>query len=280
MILFIVVAGFPPFQQPMSNDWWFNKLSSQKHLFWSAHSRLAYFSDQFQDLINKMLCIDPEKRITLDAVRRHPWFTGLTLTPGALHAEMMRRHSQVNAEKQRERLEKERHRAQDRSLGEDACRSGGDTLVYSEPVLAVDPNSDDLPPSAPGWMLFELPQIQATPVKSSLDRFQSLHLSSEAPSASSQAPAMESEQLGLTHFAVDLSESAARSQLESALRSLQGSIIERQDWKLQASFASRGVELTASVCRCGQSVEVVVKRLSGDASVFRHIYAALMSQLA
>jgi serine/threonine protein kinase len=31
VVLFITLAGFPPFQRPALNDWWFNQLASKKH---------------------------------------------------------------------------------------------------------------------------------------------------------------------------------------------------------------------------------------------------------
>ena len=46
VILFIMLAGFPPFQRPAADDWWFDKLVKNKHaLFWQAHCRSACFSD-------------------------------------------------------------------------------------------------------------------------------------------------------------------------------------------------------------------------------------------
>jgi serine/threonine protein kinase len=37
VILFIMLAGFPPFQKPNVTDWWFQKLATNKHhLFWQV----------------------------------------------------------------------------------------------------------------------------------------------------------------------------------------------------------------------------------------------------
>jgi len=102
VVLFIMLAGFPPFQKPSDEDWWFNKLHNNKHaLFWQAHSRSAYFSDSVKDLINKILATDPAKRITLSAIKSHEWYSGDTISPSDLHAEMSRRKARVDEERRR-----------------------------------------------------------------------------------------------------------------------------------------------------------------------------------
>ena len=58
-----------------------HRLSTQQHsLFWEAHCRTAFFSQPAKDLLNKMLEPDPEKRITLEGILAHPWYTGAVLT--------------------------------------------------------------------------------------------------------------------------------------------------------------------------------------------------------
>jgi hypothetical protein len=107
VILFIMLAGFPPFQRPDESDWWFQKLATGKHgLFWQAHSRSAYFSEPTKDFINKVLEPDPQRRITLEAMKKHPWFNGRTIADAALQSEFRRRKATVAEEKARLRSEK------------------------------------------------------------------------------------------------------------------------------------------------------------------------------
>jgi len=102
VVLFIMLAGFPPFQKPSDDDWWFNKLNHNKHaLFWQAHSRSACFSDSVKDLINKILSTDPAKRITLSAIKRHEWYSGDIISSTDLHEEMSRRKVRVDEERRR-----------------------------------------------------------------------------------------------------------------------------------------------------------------------------------
>jgi serine/threonine protein kinase len=107
VILFIMFAGFPPFQSPKTTDWWFHKLKNNRHdLFWRAHCRTVYFSDGFKDLINKILCPDPNMRISLDDIQKHDWYNGDVMNDQALFAEMQNRKTQVNEKKARERMTK------------------------------------------------------------------------------------------------------------------------------------------------------------------------------
>lgn len=40
VVLFIMLAGNPPFQMAVSTDWWFRAVSSGRHdRFWAAHLR-------------------------------------------------------------------------------------------------------------------------------------------------------------------------------------------------------------------------------------------------
>lgn len=47
--------------------------------FWKAHTKskgiASYYSDEFKDMITSMLMLDPNKRLTMDQVMDHPWYT-------------------------------------------------------------------------------------------------------------------------------------------------------------------------------------------------------------
>lgn len=108
VIVFIMLAGFPPFQKPNETDWWFDKLAKGKHaLFWQAHCRSARFSDSFKDFINKLLLPDPSKRMRMEDIKRHPWYLGETIIPNVLSAEFQRRKQTVDYEKAKQKLHKD-----------------------------------------------------------------------------------------------------------------------------------------------------------------------------
>ena len=60
--------------------------------FWTAHARSKkpdYYSDNFKDLLTKMLRPDPEMRPSAEAIFKHPWFNQDDIaTPEVVHEEM------------------------------------------------------------------------------------------------------------------------------------------------------------------------------------------------
>jgi serine/threonine protein kinase len=67
VILFVMLAGYLPFDDPQLNVL-FQKIER------GDYRMSKVFSDGAKDLIGKMLTVDPKKRITLDEVMKHPWF--------------------------------------------------------------------------------------------------------------------------------------------------------------------------------------------------------------
>lgn len=107
VILFIMLSGFPPFQEISSNDWWFDKLSKGKaRLFWKAHARNATYSPTAMDLIQRMLEPNPAKRITLEEILVHPWMGETCPAPEDLPVVMEKRKQEVVSHKARAAMEK------------------------------------------------------------------------------------------------------------------------------------------------------------------------------
>jgi len=81
VILFICIAGFPPFQEAKMSDWWFDKIIKKKYeLFWKAHERVLKFTDDAKDILLGMLAAAPGDRYTWKKLRNHKWTQGETLT--------------------------------------------------------------------------------------------------------------------------------------------------------------------------------------------------------
>jgi len=79
VVLFVMYAGAPPFKQVKTSDWWFQKLATGRYdQFWAAHERGTQFSSALKRLLEGMLCVDPNKRITLEGIKRSVWFNKKT----------------------------------------------------------------------------------------------------------------------------------------------------------------------------------------------------------
>jgi len=102
IILFTTYAGFPPFQNAVDTDWWWEKLlkgwglfesakttedkkekatmeqkSKEKfELFWKAHERSRQFSDDLKELCVNILHPNPKMRYDIPDVRKHQWYRG------------------------------------------------------------------------------------------------------------------------------------------------------------------------------------------------------------
>lgn len=106
VIAFLMYAGFPPYMQPKRTDWWFDKLYvGNYNKFWMAHEQQMKFAPAFKDLINRMLCKDHTKRITIEGIKAHAWYKGETLSQKELVAELQRRKPRVDEGKRMEMLE-------------------------------------------------------------------------------------------------------------------------------------------------------------------------------
>lgn len=112
VILFITLAGFPPFQMAASSDWWYNRiLNKQYPLFWEAHLRSATFSKEAMAFMNRMFVADPAERASFADLLEDPWMKAETMSADALKADLTRRKAAVQAEKRREKEAEERKRA-------------------------------------------------------------------------------------------------------------------------------------------------------------------------
>lgn len=100
VILFIMLAGFPPMDVAGGDDWWYKRLAEGNHrMFWMAHERSASFSREAKDLLQAMLAVDPSRRIRIEDALKHPFCGGATVDGAALRTEMYARRRRICAEK-------------------------------------------------------------------------------------------------------------------------------------------------------------------------------------
>jgi serine/threonine protein kinase len=68
ILLFAIVGGYLPFDDE-------NVQRLLQKLVYTEVRYPSFFTPQLTDLLQKMLCKDPERRITLEMIRNHPWFS-------------------------------------------------------------------------------------------------------------------------------------------------------------------------------------------------------------
>ena len=75
VILFLLLTGYPPFQTASIEDRWYGNIARGKvKKFWKQH-RGCGLKPYAIDLVTRMLAFDPNQRITLNDIKKHPWFT-------------------------------------------------------------------------------------------------------------------------------------------------------------------------------------------------------------
>lgn len=80
VVLFIMLAGYPPFERAHKSDRWFRPLAKgDNEAFWRGHQGCPV-PKEARSLLTGMLCYKPNRRITIDEIKEHPWWTGATVT--------------------------------------------------------------------------------------------------------------------------------------------------------------------------------------------------------
>lgn len=70
VVLFIMLAAFPPFQTATQQDWWYRSIAAERYdSFWDAHARHAEFSEEAKHLLSQIFKSDPKMRITIADIK-------------------------------------------------------------------------------------------------------------------------------------------------------------------------------------------------------------------
>lgn len=117
VILFILLAGYPPLQTAEIGDWWFERLLEGRYnKFWQAHERgPVRFSKSCKDLIINMLEPNPAERYSIFDVLESDWMKGEMFDKPAYRAHMKNLKSNVD-----KRLQELRNKAMTRNTEIDA----------------------------------------------------------------------------------------------------------------------------------------------------------------
>lgn len=141
VLLFIMIAGNPPFTAASTSDWHFKAIKSGRYdRFWWAHMRTCPdFPPLAQDLLNGMFRVNPQHRPTFEQVAKHPWLDGEVWSHTQLEAELtMRKHiiEKTKAAQQANLLRRKRSEANGIALADPFTRR-----VVRSPILETASNA-------------------------------------------------------------------------------------------------------------------------------------------
>eukprot|EP01084_Bolivina_argentea_P002212 4089_1 len=93
VLLFILLAGYPPFEEATKHDRWYKQIIDHKFdKFWKYHRNVA-FSDAAKDLLVQLLAFDAKLRINITDIKKHEWFQGPSLERFALRNAIQQRYN-------------------------------------------------------------------------------------------------------------------------------------------------------------------------------------------
>ena len=104
VVLFILITGYPPFEQAHYSDRWFRPLAKGDYnKFWKYHAGCSISNDpKCKDLLEKMLCYDPKQRITISQIKKHPFFNAKYLEGKDLIRALRHRHREMEQKRRRD----------------------------------------------------------------------------------------------------------------------------------------------------------------------------------
>jgi serine/threonine protein kinase len=268
VVLFITLAGFPPYAKPDMSDWWFNKLSKGRlDLFWKAHCRSVYFSEAAKDLINKMLAPNPANRISMEAIAQHPWLKGSLISSDVLFNEFQRRKAVVDNVKERERQQKKALQGEIAEGDGVVVRDGGDVVV--------DPELDDLPPIAPDMagFLAKAPEEDEQEEEDLEDEDEDL-----------EAPTLPDEQVAnvtYSQFTSELSPQDLLYKLKQIITPMARSVnVQKSKFKLDAMVLAGGLtEFQVRVYKTENGSLATFKKTGGNHMPFQALYGRICEKM-
>jgi len=104
VVLFILLTGYPPFEQAHKTDRWFRPLAKGDYnKFWELHAGCQISNDpDAKDLLQRMLVYNPKNRITIAEIKRHKWFNGKFLEGKELVKVLRNRYRQMEQKRRKD----------------------------------------------------------------------------------------------------------------------------------------------------------------------------------
>lgn len=83
VVLFVIAFGHPPFTCAQPSNSMYKLLINESEIYWSIirkNNPCLHISEEFKDLIKRILCKNPQQRLTISEIINHPWINGPTAT--------------------------------------------------------------------------------------------------------------------------------------------------------------------------------------------------------
>jgi len=146
IILFIMFSGNPPFAKAdPRNDPHYKLLCINRHeTFWKAHSRnkdAGFYSDDFKNLMNSMLALDPAVRLSLAEVKEHAWYNGDLVDIDELKNEFAQRKQMVDDELERQRQAKQKQKLM--AQMQQGNQYGSNAFTGVKPMRSLEADMDE-----------------------------------------------------------------------------------------------------------------------------------------
>ncbi|KAJ0410197.1 hypothetical protein P43SY_002529 [Pythium insidiosum] len=281
VVLFIMLAGFPPFQIAQRQDWWFRACAARQYeAFWAAHERSAKFSDGAKSLLTRIFAVNPQERITLQEMKEHPWVKETTISVDEFHAELLARKAQVEDEKRKEREQKLQEQMQQQQHGGKLLSDEFDPFDMESMHRSIGSSFISEPGSEP----FN-DRISIASSTMSDATFMAENSSISKPCTCPSAPLYPKNSVALyTTFQSKKTPMEVQARVEHALTELNARFVAKKDrFKTKVvmnaervSFAVRIYALANAADRC----VVEVRRTSGNCFQFQETYKKLSSALS
>jgi len=107
VVLFILLTGYPPFEQAAKNDKWYLPLTQRdSDKFWMQHKGCGVKPDAME-LITGMLAYHPSERIDIENILKSDFCQGETHTPEELYKVLRKRHKETSSRRKNDRKKME-----------------------------------------------------------------------------------------------------------------------------------------------------------------------------
>jgi len=103
VVLFILLTGYPPFEQAVKSDKWYNPLAVGKpEKFWAQHKGCGV-KVEAREMLTQMLAYHPSERSTIDEILKSDFAQGPTHTAEQLYSVLRRRHRETSKRRKKDK---------------------------------------------------------------------------------------------------------------------------------------------------------------------------------